>query len=285
MKTKSQEIAAEVAALLRARNPLLWVVTREEGRAEGYLFEAAAAASYVPRTWDVGQGVMGMGGRAERGIGSNDPGDTLTAIRGRAQGAKERGLWIMRDLPVWLSGPSGAATLRQLRNLARLLPTTARESAQAIIVLSPSGEIPPELAGHATVIEWPLPDRREIGGMLDAAIASLPDDIRVAAAPNGTRDAAIDAAIGLSGEEAQSCFARSLVQLRKIDPATVAKEKRRVVARERVLEWCEPLAGGLDSVGGLDVMKAWLTARKSAYSAQARAYGLRADSPRQMEFL
>ena len=37
-KTRSQVIAADVAALLRARNPLLWVVTREEGRVEGYLF-------------------------------------------------------------------------------------------------------------------------------------------------------------------------------------------------------------------------------------------------------
>lgn len=30
------------AALLRARNPLLWIVTREKARVESYLFEAAA---------------------------------------------------------------------------------------------------------------------------------------------------------------------------------------------------------------------------------------------------
>lgn len=271
--TKSQEIAADVAALLRARNPLLWVVTREEARVERYLIEAAAAAAYVPRTWDVGQGVANIAGQIEQ-IGSPDPGETLVAIRDRAANARDRGVWIMRDLPAWISGPAGAATQRQLRNLARSLPGTPRDGAQAMIVLTPSSEIPPELAGHATVIEWPLPDRAEIAAILDAAIDALPDDMKATAAPNGTRDAAIDAAVGLNGEEAAACYARSLVQLRKIDPATVAKEKRRVVAREKVLEWHDPIPDGLESVGGLDNLKSWLVARRSAYSPKAREYGL-----------
>lgn len=273
-KTKSQEIAGDVDALLRARNPLLWVVTREEARVERHLIEAAAAAGYKARTWDVAQGVADISGKPEAQIGSQDPGVTLEAIRERASRAVDRGVWIMRDLPAWLTGPAGATTQRQLRNLARSLPGTPREGAQAIIVLTPSGEIPPELAGHATVIEWPLPDRAEIAAILDAAIDSLPADLKATAAPNGQRDAAIDAAVGLTGEEAASCYARSLVQLRKIDPATVAKEKRRVIARERVLEYHDPIPGGLDSVGGLDNLKGWLRARSAAYSPAARAYGL-----------
>jgi SpoVK/Ycf46/Vps4 family AAA+-type ATPase len=54
----------------------------------------------------------------------------------------------------------------------------------------------------------------------------------------------------------------------------VAKEKKRVIARERVLEWFDPIPGGLDAVGGLDNLKAWLVSRRSAYSARAREYGL-----------
>jgi len=275
VNTKSQTVAEDVAALLRARNPLLWIVTREEARSEQYLVEAAAAANYVPRFWDVDQGVSRLDGKREA-FGGADPADMLGTIRERASPAAspERGLWVMRDLPVWLDGPSGAAVLRKLRNLARFLPTTERDRAQAIVVLSPSGKVPDELAVHATVIEWPMPDRQEIGAVLDAAVEALPDSIKASAAPNGTRDAAIDAAIGLSGEEAASCFARSIVKLRKIDPALVAKEKRRVVAREGVLEWFDPLPGGLDAVGGLDNLKAWLTARASAYSSKAREYGL-----------
>lgn len=274
-KTRGQDVAADVSALLRARNPLLWVVTREEARVERYLMEAAGAAGYLPRTWDVAQGVADAGGRPQGDIvGSTDPGDMLSAIRARAEKGGERAVWILRDLPPWLVGPLGLNVQRQLRNLARTLPGTAREAAQAIIVLTPIAEVPPELAGHATVIEWPLPDRAEIAAILDAAIAALPDDLREKAATNGVREAAIDAAVGLSGEEAAACYARSLVQLRKIDPATVAREKKRVIARERVLEWYDPLPGGLDAVGGLDNLKAWLAARAKAYTKEARAYGL-----------
>ncbi len=275
--TKSQEVAADVAALLRARNPIIWIVSKEEARVERYLVEAAASAGYVARTWDVAQGPREIGGKTIP-YGDGDPSGMLSAIDvlargegGYEQAKPQRNVWIMRDLPPWLGGPAGAATLRMLRNLARFLPTTIRERAQAIVVLSPSGEVPPELANHASVIEWPMPDRAEIAAILDATVDGLGDKIEPL---NGNRDAAIDAAVGLSGEEAAACYAKSAVQIKKIDPPTVAQEKKRVIARERVLEWFDPLPGGLDAVGGLENLKGWLVSRKSAYSAAARAYGL-----------
>ena len=41
-----------------------------------------------------------------------------------------------------------------------------------------------------------------------------------------------------------------------------------------MLEWHDPLPGGLAAVGGLDALKEWLASRRSAYSPAARAYGL-----------
>ncbi|SHG88190.1 AAA family ATPase [Bradyrhizobium erythrophlei] len=301
-KTKSEELAADIAALARARNPLLWIVTREEGRAESYLVQAAAAAGFVPRMWDCGQGFTELNGDlANLGEDNGKSIDVaLALIAKRAADQADRGAWIMRDLPPWLIGPPGMVTCRQVRNLARSLPGMLPEGAQVLIVLSPSRDVPPELANHATVMEWPMPDRDEIAALLDASINSLrefdykidpdtkkkifdadgkpiPDKtkpIRALAAPNGVRDSAVDAAIGLSGEEAQACFAKSLVQTRKIDPATISKEKKRVIAREGNLEWLDPLAGGLDDVGGLENLKEWLMERNLAYSPKARDYGL-----------
>ena len=268
---RSKTMAADVSALLRSRNALIWVITREEARVERYLMEAAAAANYLPRTWDVAAGVCDITGRKTQ-IGGTDPGDTLSAIQTAAETGKERGVWIMRDLAPWLEGPIGMTTTRALRNLARTLPGVARDNAQAVIVLTPRANVPEELAGHATVIEWPLPDREEIADVLDAAVEALPEEMQPGA--NGAREAAIDAAVGLTGEEAAACYARSLVQLRRIDPTLVASEKKRVVTRERILEWFDPLPGGLNAVGGLDLLKGWLGTRKLAYSPAARAYGL-----------
>jgi hypothetical protein len=264
---KAQSAAADISALLRARNPLLWVVTREEARAERYLFEACASAGFVARTWNVASGILEADGKGIDG-GRNlytDPGEALNFIEAfPARG--ERSIWIMRDLHDWLDG----LTRRALRNLVRSLPTLPRDRAQAIIVLSPSADLPKEIAAHATVIDWPLPDREEIASILDVYLNQYGAEV----APNGTRDAAIDAAVGLSASEAEACYAKSLVQTKRIDPTAIAKEKKRVIARERVLEWFDPIPGGLSAVGGLDGLKAWLKTRATAYGRQAREYGL-----------
>lgn len=258
--------AADVGALLRARNPLLWIVTREEARCERLLLEAAQVAQYEPRFWDCANGITKYdGSRVDANV--TDPAQVLNAIRD----SSARQVWVLRDLTPWLRDPT---VTRALRSLARQLPMAPRDKARAVIVITPSNEVPPELAGHAIVIDWPLPDRTEIAEILDAAIMALPEDIRAKAAPNGTRDAAIDAAVGLTAEEAQSCYAKSLVTTKTIEPAAVAAEKKRVIAREKVLEWFDPLPGGLDAVGGLDALKGWLMQRRAAFGAKARAYGL-----------
>jgi AAA+ superfamily predicted ATPase len=289
-KSRGQDVADDVVGLLRSRHPLLWVITSEEKRVEKYLFEAAGAAGYISRTWDCGQGIADVSGKPPQpAIGGNNNPDAdgiLQLIEARTDKQnnfnKERCVWVLRDLPVWFSAGLGSAqTIRRVRNLARKLPGVERDYAQAVIIITPSTQIPPDLAGHATVIEWPLPDRIEIGALLDAAIKGLPEKdpktgepLRENAAPNGTRELAIDAAVGLAGEEASNCYAKSLVTERKISPAAVAREKKKVITRERVLEWYDPLPGGLDSVGGLENLKEWLETRKKAYSKEARAYGL-----------
>jgi len=127
-KTRGQVVAADVSALLRARNPLIVIVTREEARVEALLIEAAAAAGYIPRTWDVAQGFMDLGGKQANDLrDTQDPGGALTIIGNRASGGRERGVWIMRDLSPWLEGNVGFTTVRQLRNLARSLPGAPRD--------------------------------------------------------------------------------------------------------------------------------------------------------------
>ncbi len=262
-----QNAARDLAALLRARNPLIWITTREETRAERGILEACQIAQYAPIFQDCASGFTTFDGKT-LDAGMTDPGAALAAIRD----SSDRSVYIMRDLAnKWLDDPTIS---RAVRSLARSLQLAPRDKARAIIILTPRNEIPPELAGQAIALDWPLPDRAEIAEILDAAIAALPDDLKATAAPNGTRDAAIDAAVGLTHDEAQACYSKSLVTARKIDPAAVAQEKKRVIGRERVLEWYDPLPGGLDSVGGLDILKAWLNERREAYTPKARAYGL-----------
>ena len=99
VKSKASEATADISALLRARNPLLWIVSREEARVEGYIFEAAASAGYTVRCWDVGQGVTGIDGKPQP-IGSPDPGDTLRTIAERATSGRDQTVSVVQGASI-----------------------------------------------------------------------------------------------------------------------------------------------------------------------------------------
>ncbi len=118
--------AADVSALLRARNPLIWITTREEARTERLLMEAAQSAGYEPRFWDCASGITDFAGTPkEQGSSCTDPMQVLSAIRESSR----RQVWILRDLPPWLRDPS---VCRALRTLSRNLTLATRDEARAV---------------------------------------------------------------------------------------------------------------------------------------------------------
>lgn len=276
--SRGQKTQRDITALLKAGNTLLWVVTREEYRIEGAVKEAGANADYPMHVWDVAAGHQPPEG--EPVLSRADPKAMLRWIGDDTASGAPRGIYVMRDLHLWLRD---ATTLRVLRSLARKLeqPQDAAKM-RRIIVLTPVEEIPLELTGHAVQVVYPIPDRIEMASILDSALSVLPEihpttkkPVRALAAPNGTREAAIDAAVGLTSQEATNCFTKSLVETRgKIVPSIIAAEKKRVIEREKLLTWHDPDPRGLDAIGGLDLLKAWLLARKAGFSQRARAFGL-----------
>jgi hypothetical protein len=92
--------------------------------------------------------------------------------------------------------------------------------------------------------------------------------------PPEDRDAAIDAAIGLSAEATSAVYAQSIVtQGRRIVPAFVADEKKRIV-NTKGIEVHDADPRGLDAVGGLETLKEWLATRRLGFSQEARDFGL-----------
>ena len=250
----------DLITLLKARNTLLWVVSREEVRAERLIMTAAGAAKYPVYTWDCVKGILDSQGKEISSIA-----DPTAALRYVSE-TKDRRLYVFRDLHRWFD----PVVIRSLRSLARELQVAPPAEARVVVLLSPVADVPPELSS-ATVIDLPLPDREEIGQLLDDIMGAVPE---IANAVNGERELAIDSAIGLSAEEASNCYARSLVSKRAIDPGIVVAEKKRVISRERIIEWYDPDPRGMNAVGGLDVLKQWLGVRRKGFSVKAREFGL-----------
>lgn len=293
--TRGQKAGEAITLALRARCAGFWIVSKDEARTEQDLIPAIAKAGYRPRIWDIANGAVDIDGTAIRGNpdynAAEGPDEVLKLIEDRSKasisnGDTDRNVWVLRDLGPWLDGVAGAVTMRKLRNMLRPdgLSGTARNVAQAIIILSPGDSPPSALSnGELDVVNWPLPDRNEIAEILENQISVLPDTesnpmksrVKKALGLGGVRDSAVDAAVGLSSLEIQTTFARSLIEGGKIDVAAISAEKKRLINREPALTYYEPRPGGFDSVGGLDLFKKEMSRTRMTFTPEARAYGLK----------
>jgi ATP-dependent 26S proteasome regulatory subunit len=275
--SNQQKLVNDVVALVRARNPIILIKTIEEKRVERALFEPLMKLTnargddiaYDIRTWDCDFGIADAAGKEEDGGKSmQDVGAVLAVIRD----SQKRTVWFLRDaVTPWFADPT---IRRRLRNLARALPSAKAAQTRIIIILSPTSDLPPDLVDHVTVVNWKLPDRNEIASILDTAVAGLPEEVRSKAIVAEDRDAAIDAAIGLTAEAAANVYAQSIVtQNRRIVPTFVADEKKRIV-NTKGIEVYDADPRGLDAVGGLEPLKEWLATRRLGFSSEAREFGL-----------
>jgi len=246
----SRDCAKELGLLVKAGWRLIGLEAFEEERALATLKLAAQACKRELVTWSVASGL----GASGHGAGSLD--DGLRAISAAAEPA----IFVILDAHRQLHD---AIALRRLRDLLDLLA----ERMQAIVLLGPALDLPPELVHEAAVVELPLPRAAELDALFRAAIES-PDPESL--------DNAVRAALGLTSDEALRVFRKSCALAGGLNDKAVAgivREKRQALRRTPALTFHESLAG-LDDVGGLGELKRWLRERKRAFGEEARKFGL-----------
>jgi AAA+ superfamily predicted ATPase len=260
--TRGAKTQQEVSILLRAKNTLLLIVTKEELRVTRAVIEAATSIGSDVRIWDCADGTRNAAGEEAQPGTITDPDRILNYVRNN----RERVVWILKDFHAHWKVP---VTQRLLRNVAMELQGTPKNESRAIVVIAPTNEVPAELSGHVTTVEWPIPDRGEIAAILDDIVETLPEDIQKTVS-NGIKEKAIDAAVGLTTEQASASYAYSLVKSKAIDYDIVGKEKKRLISQIKGLRWADGLPGGLDAVGGNENLKYGLSIVKQIMSQKAR---------------
>jgi AAA+ superfamily predicted ATPase len=253
---------------VRARVPLIALITPEEQRAEARIIRPVAEEWREGRiySWSITHGYSAPG-EEEPGRDMTAP-DPLAALEVVAR-HPEPALFVLKDFHRHLDS---TPVVRRLRELAMDLPPTGKH----VVLLSPLLRPPEELEKEIHFIDLPPPDLEELGDLLDGIAAGLGEEShRIALTPDG-RERLLRAALGLTAAEAESVFARALVEdgrLTDDDLGLVLEEKKQAVRRSGILEFYEA-EEGLEQVGGLEVLKAWLMKRYQAFTEDARAYGL-----------
>src|SRR5256885_10326528 len=277
LSSQPKEVAEEVARaaqlrrvdkdlehLMRARYPLIYILSSEEKRVEDSIRrvlqsrERDKGVKAKVYTWSVTEGVR-LGSEAQ-----GDSKDPLKALRFVLEAKKdERAVFILRDLHAFTKNPE---LVRLLRDVGRNL----KETLKTVFLISPVLIIPPECDKEIAVVEYPLPELAEIGTILDRVLSMVPNN----APPGGQeREHVIETALGLTADEAENVFAKSLVQTGTFDINVLPREKAAIVAKSGVLEFFRAHEK-MDDIGGLDQLKTWLKKRQSAFSEEARKFGL-----------
>lgn len=270
---------SELELLIRARYPVLYVVSWEEGRVEQQLARIAERRSKQLYSWSVTSGMRRIGGAgsAPRSRGMADPIEALDQIIEH----KEAAIYLLHDFHPFLRPPpapcSNIPIIRKLRETARALS----DSYKTVVICAPVLEMAPELEKDVTVLDFPLPTTIEIGSLLDRVVKDVSENTSMKVNLTDTgRESLVAAAGGLTLQEAENVFAKSLVAdgtLDGEDVSTVFAEKQQIIRKSGILEYQEA-PSGLDAVGGLDELKDWLKRRNAAFSKRARDFGL--PSPR-----
>lgn len=128
-----------------------------------------------------------------------------------------------------------------------------KANGSALVFIGSAWKLPPELASVAPVIDFRLPTRQELRQPLEAVAESA-----TVALSESEIEPLLDAAAGLTLEAAENAFALSVAESGKILPEIVSREKVRSIAATGFLS--VEKAATLADIGGLDCLKAYLTA-------------------------
>ncbi len=262
----------EIEVLIRARYPILYVITSEEMRVQEVLVEIAARRQKKVFEWTYSSGIVPAGASIQSQKGRNPATKEPLAALDLVIDQVEPAIFLFKDFHPFLTR-NNFAVIRRLKDIALHL----RNSRKTIVLISPVMEIPAELDKEITVINFPPPAKEDLAALLDNAVGDLRESQQVEIDLDGEgRERLLQAALGLTLGEAENVFAKIVVKNQRLSAEHVNEvfaEKQQIIRKSGLLEYYAA-EEDFTRVGGLSVLKDWLNKRAMAFTAEAQAFGL-----------
>jgi SpoVK/Ycf46/Vps4 family AAA+-type ATPase len=262
----------EVETLIRARYPILYIVSSEEMRVQKVIVEIAERRQKKVFEWTYSVGLVPAGtsiqSQKHRNPATRDPIAALDQVIEQVEPA----IFLFKDFHPFLT-KNNFAIIRKLKEIALHL----KNSFKTIVLISPLMEIPAELDKEVTVLNFPLPDQEELAALLEKILEDVKQfrQVRIELDEAG-RKRLLRAALGLTLSEAENVFAKIIVKDERLsgeDVNEVFAEKQQIIRKSGLLEYYSS-SESFSSVGGLCILKDWLQKRAVAFGDEARAFGL-----------
>src|SRR6266581_4619925 len=144
----------ELETLIRARYPILYIISSEEMRVQAMAMEIAKKRHKKAFEWSYSTGIVPAGtsiqSQKHRNAATRDPLTALDQVIEQIEPA----IFIFKDFHPFLT-KNNFAIVRKLKEISLHL----KNSFKTIILVSPMMEIPMELEKEITVLNFPLPTK------------------------------------------------------------------------------------------------------------------------------
>jgi SpoVK/Ycf46/Vps4 family AAA+-type ATPase len=265
----------ELEVLIRARYPIIYIVSWEERRVEESLRQVAARRKKKLYGWTVTKGVVSLDSLKPVGVDptAKDPVQALEYVAS----SRDSAIFVLKDFHAFLDEVRSSANQTVVARKLRDIATELKESRKTLVLLSPVLQFPPELEKDITVLDYALPTLEELDQSLERVMRSARSQAsgkrRALKLGEEERERVLKAAQGLTCTEAENVFAKSLVMAGQLDLDIIVAEKKQIIRKSRILEYYESREN-FDYVGGMTALKEWLRKRGLAFSERARHFGL-----------
>jgi SpoVK/Ycf46/Vps4 family AAA+-type ATPase len=259
-----QDARKELALLVNSQYPIIYLETWEEIRATeilGFVAQDLLVPLYI---WTITGGLFRAGGAPI--YNTQEPIQVLAEISGMEGDA----LFLLKDFHKHLDD---GVIVRKLRDLTQLF----RRARRSIIISAPVVNLPIELEKDTARFSLGMPDEPELNQLVVATARDLLEKYRIQNLL--TQDQLPEIVGGLRGltrDEARRILTQAILENSRFDLGTldrIREAKNNLIKDQGVLEFLEPPAG-LDAVGGLARLKAWLAKRRGALTPEAARFGL-----------
>ena len=257
----------EISILIQAQYPLIYLVTSEEERCEQAI-STIAQAKPQRRVfiWTVTHGIVEYGQpRTTTQHNTVSPEAAIEWVIRQREPNSNASIYIFKDLHPFIDSPP---VTRWLRDAIANFKGTQK----TIILMSPLQQIPIELEKEVVVLDFALPDMKELNQVLSGQL----EQTKSRRITTEAREKLLKAALGLTKDEAEKVYRKAQVstgRLTEEEVDIVLSEKKQLIRRNGILEFIEE-DETLDVVGGLEELKRWLRQRSNAFTERAREYGL-----------
>ena len=246
---------------IKAGYPAIYCVTNEEVRLQKELVHFCKSIARKFFIWSCTEGMILVTDKTVKAVKDTELPEAMLA----AVSQQSDIVVLLRDMHMLWEEPNPGL----IRMLKEAMPHM-KSTGVTLIISACRQMIPSEIEKEFVVVDIELPNQEEIIPVLTEVANSASVEIDI----NSEQiSAVIDNARGMTLNEAENAFALSLVEKSEFDPKLIYREKSQVVKKNGLLEIVETTEN-IDDIGGLDLLKDYLSLRACAFTKKAKDFGL-----------